>query len=85
LEVDRVEGGGTLRAKFRSHSVEPVGIASREDDLGAFGPGFSGCLEAYTGATADHDDGLPDQLRRAWRRTHPWCVGHHSSDRGAGR
>ena len=49
--------------------LEPLGVAAGEDDVGALGACAPGGLQADAGAAADHDDGLPEQLRLALGRS----------------
>ncbi len=53
------------RAELGRGLLEALGIAAGQDDVGALGAGAPGGLEPDAGAAADHDDGLPEQLRLA--------------------
>jgi hypothetical protein len=56
-----VEGGRALRVDLACRSLERVGIAAGEDDVGTFGASMSRGFETDAGAAADHDEGLPGQ------------------------
>jgi hypothetical protein len=60
--VGGVEGGGAPRVDIAGCSLEPLGIAAGEDDVGALTAGAAGGLEPDSGAAADEDDGLAEQL-----------------------
>ena len=59
------------RADSPAALLQPLGIAAGEDDVGALGAGAAGRLEPDAGAAADHDDGLPAQLRLAGHSCSP--------------
>jgi hypothetical protein len=66
LQRDRivgVEGGCALGAEVEPGLLQAFGIAARDHDLGALGPGASCRLQTDTCASADHDDRLPKQFR----------------------
>jgi hypothetical protein len=45
--------------------LQAIRVARGEDQFGSLGAGTPGGLEPDAGATADHDDGLPGELRLA--------------------
>ena len=55
------------RADVARRLFEALGIAAGEDDVGALAAGEAGGLQADSGAAADQDDGLAEQLRLARR------------------
>ena len=65
--VGGVEGRGALRVDVARCLLEALGIAAREDDVGALAAGAAGGLQADAGAAADQDDGLAEQFRLALR------------------
>src|SRR5213592_81708 len=83
IDVGRVEGGGALRAELAGGVLEALGVAGREDDLGALGPRQAGRLEADAGAAADDDDGLPEQLGLALDGSGGGCGAHAVSSAAA--
>ena len=70
-----VERGGALSAELERSLLQALGIAGREDDVGALGPRTSRGLQADPGASADHDDDLPDQFWRAGGCKRWWAFG----------
>ena len=60
-----VEGRGAQRAELGRGALQALGIPASEDYVRPFSAGSSGGLEPDAGATADHDDGLPEQFRFA--------------------
>ena len=77
--VGRVEGRGAQRAEFGRGALQALGIAARQDDVGALGACPPGGLEPDAGAAADHDDGLPGQFRFTLDGRDSGCGGHDSS------
>ena len=65
LEIGGVERRGARRPDVARGGLEALGVAPREDDLGALGAGAPGRLEADPGAPPDDDDALAGQLRLA--------------------
>src|SRR5262249_45656234 len=65
IEVRRVEGGTAQSVELERRVLEALRVAAGEDDVGSLGACSSGCLESDSRAAADHDDGLPRQLRIA--------------------
>ena len=63
--IGGVEGGGAPRLDIQRCALEPLGIPSSEDDLGALGARSSGRFQTDPGATANDDDSLAEQLRFA--------------------
>jgi hypothetical protein len=57
--IGRIEGGGAPRADVERYTLEALGIATCEHDLGTLGASTSGCGEPYAGAAADHDTVCP--------------------------
>ena len=57
-----------------------LGITARKDQLGSLNACAPGRLEPDAGATADHDDGLPEEFRSALDRRGGGCGAHDSSD-----
>jgi hypothetical protein len=60
-----VDGGGPPRVDVECCSLEPLGFAAGEDDVGTLMARPARGLEADAGAAADQDDGLAEQLRLA--------------------
>jgi hypothetical protein len=81
VEVGGVEGCRAEGAQLLRGAIEALGIAGSEDDLGAFGAGSAGGLEADAGAAADDDDGLSEQLPFALCGSDGRFSCHGSSDR----
>jgi hypothetical protein len=63
--VSGVKRTGAPRVDLPGRSIQPLGIASHEDDLGALCTGTPGGLQPDAGATADQNDGLAEQFRLA--------------------
>ena len=59
--VERVDAGPELEAD----AVQAIRVARGEDHVGSLGAGTPGRLEPDARAAADHDDGLPRELRLA--------------------
>ena len=74
-----VECGGALRFEFGCSALKGFGIAAGEDHLSALGVRSSGCFEPDAGATADHDDGLPEEFWFAVDGKGCSCCVHNSS------
>src|SRR5262245_14506523 len=77
--VGRVEGRGAQCAEFGRGALQALGIAARQDDVGALGACSPGGLEPDAGTAADHDDGLPVQFRLTLDGKGSGCGGHNSS------
>src|SRR6202047_1361633 len=58
-----VEGRGTQGINLTGSVLEALGIPAREDHLGAFCMCPTCRLESNASATADHNNGLPKELR----------------------
>jgi hypothetical protein len=65
VEVGGVEGRTAERAELACGVLEALGVAARENDIGALGPCSPGRLEPDARAAADHDDGLRGKGRFA--------------------
>ena len=68
LERSRIRGverRGALRAELAPGALQALGIPAREDHVRALLARASRRFEPDAGATADHDDGLPEQFRFA--------------------
>jgi TetR/AcrR family tetracycline transcriptional repressor len=63
--VGGVEGRDLARADIGRGLLEVLGVPAGEDDLRALLAGAAGGFQAYAGAAADHEDGLPAQFRFA--------------------
>lgn len=57
--VGRIKGRGAARPHVGSGLLEPTGVATGEDHLGAFQPGAPGGLEPDPCAPTDEYDCLP--------------------------
>lgn len=57
-----------------------LGISACEDQLRSFSAGTSGRFEPNAGATADHDDSLPEKLGFSLDGRGGACVDHDYSD-----
>ena len=66
VEIGGVEGGNT-GAELEAGLVQAVRVARRDNHLSSLLPREAGRLEPDTGAAADHDDGLPEQVPLALR------------------
>jgi hypothetical protein len=60
-----VEDRGAPCAEFGRGPLEAAGVAGGQDDVGALGAGQAGRLEPDADAAADHEDGLPEQVKFA--------------------
>jgi hypothetical protein len=60
--IGSVEGGGAPSVDLGGGTFEMVGITADEDDVGALAAGASSGFQPDTGAAADNDDGLAEQL-----------------------
>jgi hypothetical protein len=60
-----VESRGAQRVKLARGALEGLGTPAGKDHPGALSAGSSGGFESDAGATADHDDGLPEEFRFA--------------------
>src|SRR5262249_53683035 len=70
LEGNRIHGvedRGAPRAELARGPLQALWIAAGEDQVGSFGACSSCRFKPDAGAPADHDDGLPEQLRLALR------------------
>jgi len=74
-----VEGRSAQRGDLARGDLEPLGIAAGEDQLGPLSACSSGGFEPDAGATADHDDGLPEEFRFALDGRGVVCGAHHTS------
>jgi hypothetical protein len=66
VESDRiggVESGSTQGINLTGSVLEALGIPAREDNLGPFRSCTACRFESDASATADHDNGLPKELR----------------------
>jgi hypothetical protein len=79
--IGRVERGRGPRVYLAGGSFKPVRIPRDEDDIGALRPGSPGSFKPNAGASADQDNGLPEQLRFALSRGRSGRTGHLSSSR----
>jgi hypothetical protein len=61
--IGGVEGCGTQRINLTGSVLEAIGIPARKDHLGPFCMCTTCRLESDAGATADHNNGLPKELR----------------------
>jgi hypothetical protein len=61
--VRGVEGRGTQGINFIGGALEALGIPAREDHLGPSCTCTTCRFESDAGATADHNNGLPKELR----------------------
>ena len=61
--VRGVEGSSAQRINLARRPLEAFGAPGGEDDLSPFRASVSGRFESDAGATADHNDGLPQQFR----------------------
>ena len=75
-----VEGRGAQRVELARGALEALGIPAGEDQLGPLSACSSGRFEPDAGATADHDDGLPEEFRFALDGRGGGCGAHDSSD-----
>jgi hypothetical protein len=80
FEVGGVEGRGTLRIELAGGALERLGVSGNEDDVCSLSARSSGRFESDAGATADYDDGLPEQFRFAPDGRASGCGTHDSSD-----
>jgi hypothetical protein len=60
-----IEGRAAQRAELGRSALQALGVAAGEDQVGSLGARPPGGFEPDAGAAADHDDGLPEQLRFA--------------------
>src|SRR5207249_1152048 len=60
-----VKGCGAQRVELARGALEAFRIPAGEDQLGPLSTCSSGRFEPDAGATADHDDGLPEEFRFA--------------------
>ena len=65
---------------FARGALEALGIPGGEDHVGPLSACSSGRFEPDAGATADHDDGLPEEFRFALDGRGGGCGAHDSSD-----
>ncbi len=82
LQRDRVvgvEGGSAPGAELGPRLLQALGITGRENNVSALGSRAPGGLQADPGASADHDDGLPEQFWLAGGGLRGGRGGHHSS------
>jgi hypothetical protein len=66
IKSDRIRGvesRGAHGASLTGSPLEALGIPAREDHLGPFCTCATCCFESDAGATADHNNGLPEKLR----------------------
>ena len=61
--IVRVERRRADCTELGCRALQPVGVAAGQDHVGALGSCALGRLEPDAGATADHDDDLPGQVR----------------------
>ena len=73
--VADVERGRAHRRDLLSGPVEPVAVASGEDQLGAFRPRLACGLQTDARAAADDDDGLAGEAPGGLLGQN-WCSGH---------
>ena len=59
LEVVGVERHTAYRTDFGGSCLEPLGVASGQNDVGALDARPAGGLEPDAGASTNDDDGLP--------------------------
>jgi hypothetical protein len=62
-----VEGRGAQRVELACGALETLRIPAGKDDLRPLGACSSCRFQPDAGASADHDDGLPEELRFALR------------------
>lgn len=74
-----VEGRGAQRFELVCGALKAFGIPAGEDQLGPLSACSPGRFEPDTGATADHDDGLPEEFRFALDGKGGGCGAHYSS------
>lgn len=60
--------------EFARGVLQALGMSACEDQLRSFSAGTSGRFEPNAGATADHDDGLPEKLGFSLNRRDGACV-----------
>ena len=86
--IGSVEGGGAQRAQLACGALQRLGIASSENQLGAFGARLPGCFKADAGAAADDNDGLAEKCWFVMNGRSAGCGTHDSSSeviyRGSG-
>jgi hypothetical protein len=61
--IGGVEGRGTQRINLTGSVLEAIGIPARKDHLGPFCTGTTCRFESDASTTADHNNGLPKELR----------------------
>jgi hypothetical protein len=76
-----VEGRGAERAELARGALQALGVPGGENHVGSLGARPSRRFEPDAGATADHDDGLPEEFRFALGARSQGCGVHDSSDR----
>jgi hypothetical protein len=79
LEIGGIKGRSAQRVDLVRGTLETLWIPTREDHLGAFSACTSGRFKSYTGATADHNDSLPEEFRLALDPRSQDCGAHDSS------
>jgi hypothetical protein len=84
FEVGGVEGPGAQRVELARGALEALGIPAGEDKFGPFSACSSSRLEPDAGATADYDDGLPEEFRFALDGRGGCCTAHNSSNQPSG-
>jgi hypothetical protein len=75
-QIVRIERRGAQRTELGCRLLQPVGIAAGQDHVGTLGACAPCGLQPDAGAAADHDDGLPEQLRLARGGSPSRCSGH---------
>jgi hypothetical protein len=80
FKVGRVESRGALRADFDRGALQALNIPTSEDQLGSLSACSSGRFEPDSGATADHNDGLPEEFRFALDGRVGSCGAHDTSN-----
>jgi hypothetical protein len=78
--IGGVEGRGTQGINLTGSVLEALGISAREDHLGPFCTRTMCRFESDASATADHNNGLPKELRFAVDGRGYSYGAHRSSD-----
>jgi hypothetical protein len=74
-----IEGRGAEHFELARNPPQALGVPSREDHAGPLSACSPGRFEPDAGATADHDDGLPEDFSFTPKGRGSGCGAHGSS------
>ena len=77
--IGSIEGRSAQSVELDRGASEGLGIPAGKDQLGPLSACSPGRFKPDTGATADHDDGLPEQFRFTLNGRGVGCGAHDSS------